>query len=112
MRLVHIVKNAPNSLIYAVTAIVMTVIVSFTVLAAIGADPTDLRNVLNVLLNVAAVALSGGGVIVAGAAAKSASAAERQTNGAMTQTIRDAVAAAMTEQADQPPEDPEPDVVT
>lgn len=82
-----IVKNAPNALIYAVAFCFAVVIAAFVVLAATGANTTDLRSFLNTLLNIASVVLGGGSVIAAGAAAKSASQTEKQTNGALDERI-------------------------
>jgi hypothetical protein len=76
-----IVKNAPNALIFAVCFVFVAIIAAFTILSAVGADTTELRSFLNLVLNVAATALAGTGVVVAGSAAKSAQNAERQTNG-------------------------------
>ena len=76
-----LLRNAPNSLIYAVTVVFVAIIAAFVVLAATGSDSTELRSFINTILNVAAVALSGGGVVVAGAAARSADRAVKQTNG-------------------------------
>lgn len=74
-------KNAPNSLVWAVTIIFVTIVAAFVVLAATGSDSTDLRAFLNTIMNIASVVLGGGGLVVAGAAAKSAHQAVTQTNG-------------------------------
>jgi hypothetical protein len=88
-------KNAPNSVIYSVAIVFVTIIAAFVALSITGSDTAELRSFLNTVLNFASVILGGGAFIAAGAAAKSAGKAEQQTNGQMHQTIRDAVADAV-----------------
>jgi hypothetical protein len=90
-------RNAPNSLIYAVTAVFITIIAAFVVLAITGSSSADFRSFLNTVLNIGSVVLSGGAVIAAGAAAKSAGNVETQTNGSMDQRITDGANAAIAE---------------
>lgn len=76
-----LMKNAPNSLIYAVTAVFVTIIAAFVVLAVTDSSSADFRSFINTVLNIGSVVLSGGAVVAAGAAAKSSAKAESQTNG-------------------------------
>lgn len=76
-----LMKNAPNSVIYAVTAVFVAIIAAFVVLAVTGSSSDDFRSFLNTVLNIGSVVLSGGAVVAAGAAAKSSARAEIQTNG-------------------------------
>lgn len=92
-----LMKNAPNSLIYAVTAVFVTIIAAFVVLAVTGSSSDDFRSFLNTVLNIGSVVLSGGAVVAAGAAAKSSATAVSQTNGladAERQDIAEKAAAA------------------
>jgi hypothetical protein len=91
MKMGEIVKNAPNALIYAVAVCFVAIIAAFTVLAATGADTTDLRAFLNLVLNIASGVFSGGAVVIAGAAAKSSADAAKQTNGELDQKIEHSV---------------------
>lgn len=76
-----IVKNAPNAIIWAVCLCFLGVIAAFVVLAVTDSDATELRTLMNTVLNIASTVLSGGALVVAGAAAKSAHQTEQQTNG-------------------------------
>lgn len=91
MKLGDLVKNAPNALIYSVALCFLGILAAFTVLSATGADTTDLRSFLNLVLNIASGLFSGGALVVAGAAAKSSANAERQTNGELDGKIENAV---------------------
>ena len=84
-------KNAPNSLIYSVTAVFVTIILAFVVLAVTGSSSDDFRSFVNTVLNIGSVILSGGAVVAAGAAAKSSANAEDQTNGQLDKKIENAV---------------------
>lgn len=85
-----IMKNAPNSLIWAVTLCFLGVLAAFVFLSASGSDSTDLRTFLNTALNIAAALFSGSALVVAGAAARSAGRADDQTNGALTNRMENA----------------------
>jgi hypothetical protein len=76
-----VVKNAPNSIVGAVTAIFIAIIAAFVVLAVTDSSSVEFRSFLNTVLNIATVLLSGGAAVAAGAAAKSAAKTEEQTNG-------------------------------
>lgn len=86
-----IVKNAPNSLIWAVTLCFLGVLAAFVYLSATGSDATDLRTFLNTILNIVSSLFSAGALVVAGAAAKSAGKAEEQTNGQLDRRIAQSV---------------------
>jgi undecaprenyl pyrophosphate phosphatase UppP len=88
-------KNAPNSVIYSVTAVFVVIIAAFVVLAVTGSSSDDFRSFLNTVLNIGSVVLSGGAVVAAGAAAKSSANAETQTNGAMSERIAEGVRQAL-----------------
>jgi hypothetical protein len=92
-----LLKNAPNSVIYCVTAIFGVIIVAFVVLAVTGSSSDDFRSFLNTVLNIGSVILSGGAVVAAGAAAKSSANAERQTNGLADAERHDIAKKAATE---------------
>jgi hypothetical protein len=79
-----ILKNAPNSLIWAVVIAFLGVLGSFVALSATGSDTTDLRTFLNTVLNIVAAVFSGGALVVAGAAARSSGQTAEQTNGQLT----------------------------
>lgn len=98
MKASDLVKNAPNSVVYSVAAIFVTIIIAFVVLAVTGSSSDDFRSFLNTVLQIGSVVLSGGAVVAAGAAAKSSANAERssantedQTNGQLDQKIETAV---------------------
>lgn len=79
-----IVKNAPNSLIWAVVVAFLGVVTAFSVLAALGADTTSLRQFLNLAFSAVGALGGSGALVVAGAAAKSAGKAEEHGNGNLT----------------------------
>lgn len=81
MKASDLVKNAPNSIVYSVTAIFVTIIGAFVILAVTNSSSTEFRSFLNTVLNIGSVILSGGAAVAAGAAAKSSANAESQTNG-------------------------------
>lgn len=91
MKVSDLMRNAPNSIIYSVTAIFVAVIVAFVVLAVTGSSSDDFRAFLNTALNIAAVVLSGGAAVAAGAAAHSSAKADDQTNGQLDEKIETAV---------------------
>lgn len=76
-----ILKNASNSLIWAVVVTFLGVVAAFVVLAASGSSSTDLNRFLNIALNFVAAAGGSGALVVASAAAKSAGKAEEHGNG-------------------------------
>lgn len=91
-----LMKNTPNPILWICGTIVfVTVIAAFVVFGVTGADATEFRAFLNIVLNIAAVLLSGGAFVASGASAKSAAKAEEQTNGALDGRIQDAVQAAI-----------------
>lgn len=93
-----IVKNAPNSLIWAVTLSFLGVIGAFVFLSASGSDTTDLRTFLNTALNIAAALFSGGALVVAGSAARSAGKVQEQNeNGHITEKVEEGVRNVMSE---------------
>ena len=88
-----IVSKAPNSVLAVCgTTFGVAVIGAFTYLAHTGGDTADLRSLLNMILNVAAVILSGGAFASASASATSSKNAEEQTNGKLTATVKSAIA--------------------
>jgi hypothetical protein len=97
MNVGEILKNAPNSLIYAVTVAFVVVIGALTALSIAGADSSNLVSFMDTILNIVAALFSGGALVVAGAAAKSANNAEKQTNGDFHQAVQDTVREAMSE---------------
>lgn len=105
-----IVKNAPNSLIWAVTLAFLGVLVAFTVLSVTGADTADLLDFLQTVLGIVAAVFSGGALVVSGAAARSAGRTEEQTNGQLDQRIETGVRRALklptrAEESDSYPQD-------
>lgn len=74
------------------TTLGVAVIGAFTYLSHSGGDTADLRSLINMVLNVAAVVLSGGAFATASASATSAKNAEEQTNGKLTTTVQSAIA--------------------
>lgn len=92
-------KNAPNSLIWAVALCFVAVIGAFVFLSATGSDTADLRTFLNTILNVVSAIFSGGALVVAGAAARSAGKVQEQTeNGHFTEQVREGVSRALAPQ--------------
>jgi hypothetical protein len=94
-------KNVPAVVWVCVTLAFMGVLTALVVMAAIGADSTELTRFLNLIMNTAILIVGGAGAVYSGAAAKSAQDAAQQTNGALDQRITDAVALALTTQRDQ-----------
>lgn len=94
-KLGDVVKNAPNALIWAVTVVFVAVLASFVILSVTGSNSDDLRSIINTIMNVAAVVLTGGGAVLAGSAARSAKNTEEQTNGSLDKRIADGVAAGL-----------------
>jgi hypothetical protein len=95
-------KNAPNALIYAVTALAVATIAAFVILAVTESDATEFRAFMNTLLNIVSTLFAGTAAVAAGAAAKSAGKTEEQTEKVVEQTngnldgrIQDAVQAAI-----------------
>jgi cell shape-determining protein MreC len=84
-----ILKNAPNSLIWAVTLAFLGVLASFVILAINGADTADLWMFVGRITNIVGAVFSGGAVIVAGAAYKSARSVEerKDTTDVQAETI-------------------------
>jgi hypothetical protein len=76
-----ILKNASNSLIWAVAVVFLGVVAAFVVLAATGSSSTDLTRFLNLMLTAVGALGGSGALVVASAAAKSASKAEEHGNG-------------------------------
>jgi len=84
-------KNAPNSVIWAVALCFIGVVGAFVALSIAGADTADFRAFLNTVMNLVTVILSGGALLAAGAAAKSSANAEEQTNGSLDKRIEHGV---------------------
>jgi zinc transporter ZupT len=102
-----IVKNAPNSLIWAVTLSFLGVLGAFVYLSSTGSDTTDLRTFLNTALNIAAALFSGGALVVAGSAARSAGQVkDQQDNGHMVEQVREGVSRALAPQQSDPKRKP------
>lgn len=97
MKARDLVKNAPNALVFAVTAVFVTIVAAFVVLAVTGSSSEEFRSFLNTVLSLATVILSGGAAVAAGSAAKSSANTETQTNGVMDQRIADGVKKALAE---------------
>lgn len=76
-----IMKNAPSTLIGAVTLCFVAVVAAFVYLSASGSDTSDLRTFINTVLNIVSAVFSGGALVVAGAAAKASNVTQEQTNG-------------------------------
>lgn len=91
-------KNVPVVVWACVTVAFVAVLASLVIMAAIGADSTELTRFLNLIMNTAILLVGGAGTLYAGAAAKSAQDAAQQTNGQLDQRITDAVAQALAEQ--------------
>jgi len=94
----ELVKNTPNwVLAFCTTVAFVTVVVAFVFLSTHNADATGVQNFVNTIINLAGVIFGGGAFIAAGAAAKSAANAEKQTNGILRPTMKDAVKEALDE---------------
>jgi hypothetical protein len=91
-------KNVPGVVWACVTVAFVAVLAALVVMAAIGADSTELTRFLNLIMNTAILVVGGAGAVYSGAAAKSAQDAAQQTNGALDQRITDAVSQALTAQ--------------
>jgi len=94
-------KNVPAVVWVCVTLAFLGVLTALVVMAAIGADQTELTRFLNLAMNTALLLISGAGAVYSGAAAKSAQDAAHQTNGALDQRIADAVTYALDTQRAQ-----------
>ena len=96
MKWKDIMNKAPNGVItVCLTVVAITVILSFAALAWKSGDMSELRSLVNTIVNIATLALTGGALVVGGAAARSADQAARQTNGALDARIEEAVAKAI-----------------
>jgi ABC-type transport system involved in cytochrome bd biosynthesis fused ATPase/permease subunit len=91
-------KNVPGIVWACVTVAFVAVLAALVIMAAIGADSTELTRFLNLIMNTAILIVGGAGAVYSGAAAKSAQDAAQQTNGQLDQRITDAVAQALTAQ--------------
>jgi hypothetical protein len=84
-------SKIPAAAWWCLTIAFVSVVATFGVLSAIGAEGTEFRSFLNSVVNLATLLVAGGGVAYAGQAAK-------QTNGHLDQRIKDAVTAALDRQ--------------
>ncbi len=98
MRVSDLVKNAPNSLIYAVCFLSACILAAYVILTLNDASTKELWDFLNRAFNVLGAAFAGGTLIVAGSAAKSAQKAEQQTNG-LSEAERRSIAVQAAEEA-------------
>lgn len=81
-------KNVPGIVWGCLTFAFVAVLAALVVLAAIGADSTEVTRFLNLAMNTAILIVGGAGAVYSGAAAKNAQDAARQTNGALDQRIK------------------------
>ncbi len=102
MKWKELMSKAPNGVIVVcVTVFAITVVLSFAALAWKSGDMTELRSLINTLVNFATLILSGGALVVSGAAARSSDQAARQTNGELDRRIREAISSALATQDDK-----------
>lgn len=94
-------KNVPAVVWVCLTVAFLGVLTALIVLAAIGADSTELMRFLNLIMNAAILLVGGAGAVYSGAAAKSAQDAAQQTNGALDERIATAVTSALDAQRAQ-----------
>lgn len=93
-----VVVKAPNGvLLVCVTVFASVVVGAFTLIAVVGGDATELRALINTLLNVGALILSGGSFLYAGVAARSSNEAAENTNGKLEKTVHTAVKQALVD---------------
>jgi hypothetical protein len=93
-------KKAPVPmavLIVCGTVIAITVILCLTVLSYYGKDASEVRSLVNTVVNLATLILSGGAFVVSGAGYRSAKTTEENTNGSLDTRITKAVRAALTQ---------------
>lgn len=91
-------RNVPSVVWVCVTLAFLGVLTALVVMAAIGADSSELTRFLNLVMNTAILIVGGAGAVYSGAAAKSAQDAAQQTNGQLDQRITEAVTRALADQ--------------
>ena len=91
--MIDFLKRAPASVVITVTAtvgiIILSVIIGFTVLSALGADTTEFSRFANSLMNAVGLVISAGGGLAAVAAARTSARTEDQTNGVLSKRVPD-----------------------
>jgi len=87
-----VVRENLRGFIIAGTILGVTLIIAMTVLSYADKDSTELRSLINTVLNAVSVILSGGAVVFARNAQTNAAIAAEQTNGAMDPRMEQAVA--------------------
>ena len=74
-------KNVPTGGWVFMTVAFLAVIAAYVVMPLTGADGSDLRSLINQLINLGTLVAAGGSVVYSSAAAKNAQDAKEQTNG-------------------------------
>jgi hypothetical protein len=91
-RLGAFLKSTPNvALLICATVLGVVLITSFTILAWGNKDATELRSLINTMLNIAGVVLGSGGLLYSSIAARKSSEAAENTNGKMDEKIKESV---------------------
>lgn len=99
-------KNVPTGAWVTMCVAIVSVVAAYVVMPLTGADGTELRSLINQLINLGTLIAAGGSVIYSGAAAKNAQDAKDQTVGKSTardRAIAETAARAVLEQQQQEP---------
>lgn len=78
-------------LVMAGTLVLLSLVASFTVLALYGRDSTSLVQLVNTIMNLVSLILSGGAWVYAGSADRKAGVAVQQTNHSLDRRMADTV---------------------
>lgn len=82
------IAKLPKVAYLCITAIILAVLGAITYLSAIGAETTEIRQVMNILANYAGLVLGGIGAVGGTIAAQRAGQAAHQTNGGLEDRMR------------------------
>lgn len=77
----NLLRNAPNAVYYCITAVLITIIGSITILSYHSGNADNIFRLVNLVWNGLALLLSGGAFLYSGSAAKSSATAETALNG-------------------------------
>lgn len=91
-------KNVPTGAWVFASIAVVAIFAAYVVTPLTGADGTELRSLINQILNVGTLLAVGGGAVYSGAAARNSEKAAEQTNGTLDARITEGVARALDAQ--------------
>lgn len=86
------VNKTPNGVLLICGTVLFCILIgSFTLLAWGGKDATELRALINTILNIAGVIFGGGAFLYSGMAAKRSDEAANNTNGKLQEVVKTAI---------------------